>query len=112
MKTFNRCNMPDSITYNKRKYTFLGAALARRKTTLAFCEEKGYKLIQVDVLSKNLRGVTDLHGQLYKPSQFFFCSPEMPQAEMDLLAYRIKEGVLFLRETAEYKGAMEILNRK
>ena len=85
--------MPDSITYNKRKYTLLGAALARRKTTLAFCEEKGYKLIQVDVLSKNLRGVTDLYNRLYKPSQFFFCSPEMPQEDMDLLAETIKQAI-------------------
>lgn len=32
----------------------------------------GYKLIRVEVLSRNLKGKTDLHGNPYKPTEWIF----------------------------------------
>jgi hypothetical protein len=59
MKTFNRTFLPDLIKYNGKDYIFNGKA-------------KTDKSIRVLVLSRNLRGKTDLHGKPYQPHEFFF----------------------------------------
>jgi len=76
MKLFN--SLPETIRQNGKTYkidvslisTFATARdineikLRLRKEQRAF--------LTVHVLAKNLRGKTDLHGQLYKPSTWLF----------------------------------------
>lgn len=70
MKKFSRCNLPDSIMYNGKKYLYL-CGKHENKDMYA-----GKKCVQVNVLSRILRGRTDLHGRLYKPSEFIFICEE------------------------------------
>lgn len=79
MKSYSKTHLPDSITYNGEVYTFNGAisgAMAASGTNPAdvikSLKSTGKKGILVKVLSRRLRGMTDLHGKLYTPSEFIF----------------------------------------
>lgn len=80
MKTFNRTSLPESIKYNSRIYTrndslsnlnMQGISLKSYIDTLKYA---GNKVILCNVLSRNLKGKTDLHGQPYKPTQWVYIS--------------------------------------
>ncbi len=62
MVTFRRANMPENFIfkYNNKVYSFDGT---NTKTDKSIC---------IEVLSSRLKGKTDLHGQPYKPSKFYF----------------------------------------
>lgn len=70
MKIFSRCNLPESIKYNGKKYVYLCGKHENKDIYI------GKKCVQVNVLQRNLRGRTDLHGRLYKPSEFIFICEE------------------------------------
>jgi hypothetical protein len=78
MKTFNRTSLPMTIKYNKRIYTrndtessllMQGISL---NSYINCMKLAGRKVILCNVLSRNLKGKTDLHGQPYKPTQWVF----------------------------------------
>lgn len=76
MKQFTRTALTD-IKYNGVEYTpiykpFLDKS--ERKMFIDTCEAKGIKVISVLVLSKNLKGKRDLHGNYYKPSEWLYIS--------------------------------------
>jgi len=69
MKTYNKTHCPDQIIYKGEVYKLNVDATHRLR--------EGQKLsskyhIAVNVLSKNLKGRTDLHGNLYKPNTFIY----------------------------------------
>lgn len=69
MKTYNKTHCPDVIEYNGESYKLDIAATHEHR--------EGVKLssryhIRVNVLSKNLKGRTDLHGNLYTPNTFIY----------------------------------------
>ena len=74
MKTFNRTYLPDSVTYNGLKYTLeqscANANSSKYDVMDLMC--KGKKVIQVNVLSKNLKSKTDLFGQPYRATTWLF----------------------------------------
>lgn len=78
MKLFNRTSLPESIKYNGRIYTkhtdFSTIGLQVRELEL-----KGYTCIKVKVLSRNLKGRTDLRGNLYKPTEWIYKAPKAKQ---------------------------------
>lgn len=66
MKVFNRANLPESIMYNGFRYVYLCGKHENKDKYI------GKKVIQINVLSRNLRGKTDLYGNPYKASEFIF----------------------------------------
>lgn len=69
MPVFNRTSIPDKIRYNKKDYVFD----AKKSGEFSQSKKKPKeKHVFVDVLSRSLRGKTDLHHQPYKPSRFIF----------------------------------------
>ena len=69
MKTFNRTYLPDSIEYKGKKYNRdLDSTVAYR----AGRRFNAQNAIQINVLEKNLRGKTDLHGLPYKAHSYIF----------------------------------------
>lgn len=79
MKTYNKTFLPETITYNNEVYklnsTISGGMNASRtapKKVIEALKSTGKRGILVNVLSKNLKGKTDLRGNYYKPSQFIF----------------------------------------
>jgi len=80
MKTFNRSSLPESIIYNGKIYkcnaseSSLMAQSINISSYLIALKRNGINAIIVNVLSKNLKGKTDLHGQPYKPSQWIYTS--------------------------------------
>lgn len=78
MKTYNKTFLPDVIEYKGENFKMLADISAKinqgaNLETLVNClKSQGKKSILVNVLSKNLKGKTDLHGQLYKPSKWIF----------------------------------------
>jgi hypothetical protein len=80
MKTFNRTSLPESITYNSRIYkcnateSSLFAQGINISNYILTLKNAGLKVILVKVLSRNLRGKTDYHNRLYKPTQWVFVS--------------------------------------
>lgn len=79
MKQYNKTYLPDAITYNGNEYKAaagITSAMIANNTSLQTISEtlkkEGRKMIVVNVLSKRLKGVTDLHGNLYKPSKYIF----------------------------------------
>lgn len=75
MKTFKRTYLPDSIEYNGETYfknpgisTELAIDSRLLKRIPDQLKAQGRKAVLVEVLSNNLRGRTDLHGNLYKPT--------------------------------------------
>lgn len=59
MKAFNKTFLPLQIKYNGQIYTY---------------NKDGAKKILVKVLSRNLRGRTDLWGNPYKPTEHVYTS--------------------------------------
>lgn len=81
MKTFNKSFLPEKIMYNGKifvcNYSVSADINIQNKSVLSIENEAiaitGHKnIILVNVLSKNLRGKTDLHGNNYKPSRWIF----------------------------------------
>jgi len=71
MKNFNRTSLPAQVKYNGKTYE-----ADIKQSSLHFNAGQplptGKKFITVNVLSRNLRGRTDLHGQPYKPTKWIF----------------------------------------
>lgn len=81
MKNFYRTSLPESITYNKVRYVSTGKTVDSLKlegttlsTFVSTMKFAGKRVILCNVLSRNLKGRTDLHNQLYKPTQWLFVS--------------------------------------
>ena len=82
MKTFNRTSLPSSITYNNRVFkpchdgttTLCLDGYRAFNSFVSDQKASGKKCIMVNVLSRNLKSRTDLHGKLYQPSQWLFIS--------------------------------------
>lgn len=79
MKTFKKTFAPDSINYNGDTYTInieISASMNVSRTNpqkvIDALKTTGKKGVLVEVLSTRLKGVTDLHGNLYKPSKFIY----------------------------------------
>jgi len=79
MKQYNKTYLPDEITYNGSTYKAaagITSAMIANNTNLRTISEslkkEGRKMIVVNVLSKNLKGKTDLYGQPYKPMKHIF----------------------------------------
>lgn len=79
MKQYNKTYLPETITYNGETYSInveiSGAMNANNtpvNTIAATLREQGRKAILVNVLSRNLRGKTDLHGNPYQPTKWIF----------------------------------------
>jgi len=79
MKIYSRKYLPESITYNNETYkmnaAISGAMNANNtpvNTIVATLKREGRKAILVQVLSSNLKGRTDLHGNPYKPTKWIF----------------------------------------
>lgn len=75
VKQFNRTSLPETINYN-------GSVWYYDPTDWTEYTDSNYNLketklvrgkhIVVNVLSRNLKGKRDAHGNLYKPSRFVF----------------------------------------
>ena len=76
MKTFNRTSAPDTIKYNGREY-HRARTTERRLLLTGYCANHSIKLIQVDVLHRNLKGRENLHGKPYEPVTFYYSSPQI-----------------------------------
>lgn len=79
MKQYNKTYLPDAITYNGVTYypnSAITSGMIANNTSLntisATLKREGRKAICVNVLSKNLKGKTDLYRQPYKPMQHIF----------------------------------------
>lgn len=80
MKLFYKCNLPDFVKYNSRIYRNNRELTNQVRDPFTFQIKhtglsdslKGHKVILVHVLARNLRGKTDLHGNLYKGSTWVF----------------------------------------
>lgn len=79
MKTFNRTYLPDSVVYNGITYTYnaaLTAAASINNTSHTFISNQlklqNRKAVCVQVLSRNLKGKTNLYGKPYQPTQHIF----------------------------------------
>lgn len=79
MKTFRRTYRPEKIKYNGETYTpnatISGAMLASRTKPEAVAmavRTTGKKAVLVEVLSRNLKGKTDLHGKPYEPTKHIY----------------------------------------
>ena len=74
MKTFNKTYLPDSVTYNGLNYTLEQSCANEHSCKLDAMDLmcKGKKVVRVNVLSKNLKGKTDLFGQPYRPTIWLF----------------------------------------
>lgn len=79
MKTFNRTTLVDKINYNGRVYTPnapLSATFSANRRSLPnildALNKGGQKAVLVQVLSKNLKGKTDLYGKPYQPTLWIY----------------------------------------
>lgn len=79
MKTFNSVYLPDAIQYNGASYkanAAITSAMIANNTSLKIIEntlkKEGRKMVVVNVLSKNLKGKTDLHGKPYQPQKHIY----------------------------------------
>jgi hypothetical protein len=76
MKTFNRTSLPEYVTYNgmcyKCDFKASGAICGKKVFDLELLGLKYKKVVAVNVLSKNLKGKTDLYGQPYRPTTWIF----------------------------------------
>lgn len=78
MKTFNRTSLPEIIKYNNLEYKvnadesallMQGISLSNYVKTMQLA---GFSVVICNVLSRNLKGKTDLHKNPYKPTQWVF----------------------------------------
>ena len=81
MKIFNRSYLPETITYNKVEYKYnpsISGAMNANNTSLSFIQTQlrlqGKIAVLVNVLSRNLKGKTDLHSMPYNPTKHIFTS--------------------------------------
>ena len=81
MKTFNRNNLPEFIKYNKRVYRVNSNPVANKCLTIVSDDivktlelMLNKHIVIVNVLSKHLKGRTDLHDKLYEPTHWIFIS--------------------------------------
>ena len=79
MKQYSRTHLPDSIEYNGETYKVnieISGAMRDNNTSFntiaATLRKEGRKAVLVNVMSKNLRGKTDLHGKPYQPTKWIF----------------------------------------
>lgn len=79
MKTFNKTSLVERINYNGLTYTpnaHISATFAANRRSLPNIlkdlNKGGRKAILVQVLSRNLRGKTDIHGNLYQPTSWIY----------------------------------------
>lgn len=70
MKTFKRTYLPEYINYNGKKYIYDAQKSANANMVINFLDLKG--CVCVEVLSRNLKGKIDFHGQPYKASKHIF----------------------------------------
>jgi len=69
MKQYNKTHCPDTITYKGETFTLDIAATNAHKAGERL---PGKCHVLVNVLSKNLKGRTDLYGREYKPNVFIY----------------------------------------
>lgn len=79
MKQFSRTYLPDEVKYNGEIYKAnarITSAMIANNTSLRTISEtlkkEGRKMIVVNVLSRRLRGMTNLHGKPYQPTKHIF----------------------------------------
>lgn len=79
MQIFNKYHLPETVIYKGETYynnTDIKHAKELNKTSmqtiLQTLKKEGRKMILVKVLSRNLRGKTDLHGKPYQPTEWIF----------------------------------------
>ena len=79
MKQYSRTHLPDFIEYNGETYKVnieISGAMRDNNTPVntiaATLRKEGRKAVLVNVMSKNLRGKTDLHGKPYQPTKWIF----------------------------------------
>ena len=79
MKTYSKKYLPESVTYKGETYkmnALISGAMNINNTSVntiaATLKKEGRKAILITVLSNNLKGKTDLHGNPYKPTKFIF----------------------------------------
>jgi hypothetical protein len=77
MKTYSKTYLPDSLLIAGQEYKVNFEASNEYKdgykiTCITRLKQLGEKPVLVKVMSKNLKGRTDLHGNPYKPSEWIF----------------------------------------
>lgn len=79
MKTYNKTSLVEHINYNGHTYTpnaHITATFSANRSSLPNIlkdlNEGGQKAILVQVLSRNLRGKTDLYGNPYQPTLWIY----------------------------------------
>lgn len=79
MKTFKKDHLPDTLIYKGEMYWInndITTGWQRNNTPLkeitATLKKEGRKAVLVNCMEKNVKGKRDLHGELYKPSQFIY----------------------------------------
>jgi len=74
MKLFN--SLPQTVRQKGKSYKMLTAITSTHVKDVNLLKsklkEEGTAYLTIHVLAKNLRGKTDLHGQLYQPSTWIF----------------------------------------
>jgi len=78
MKIFNRTSLPESIKYNNKVYT-LNTSISNLLNQnikiddyVQIFKSLNKNMIQVNVLSRRLKGKRDLHNNLYKPTEWLY----------------------------------------
>ena len=72
MQTYNKTFLPDSIINGVIEYKPNANLTARMQQGEQIPKDELKNCIQVNVLSNNLKGKTDLHGRPYKPTKWIF----------------------------------------
>ena len=79
MKQYSKTHLPDCIIYKGETYKVnieISGAMRDNNTPIntiaATLRKEGRKAVLVNVLSKNLKGKTDLHGKPYQPTEWLF----------------------------------------
>lgn len=79
MKTFNKTFLPETINYlgkelkmNSEISSAMNLNNTNPKTIIETLKKENRTGVLVNVLSKNLRGKTDLYGKPYQPTKWIF----------------------------------------
>ena len=79
MKTYNKTFLPESINYlgielkmNSLESSAMNANNTNPKTIVQTLKKENRKAVLVNVLSKNLKGKTDLYGKPYQPTKWIY----------------------------------------
>ena len=79
MKIFKKTYLVESINYNGEVYTKntvissgMNASRTRPEKVLEALKTTGKKGVLVEVLSKSLKGKTDLHNKPYQPTKWIY----------------------------------------